>query len=129
MIRKGRRDTTEKQHKTENNEKHAAHEMSAKNEKHTENEKSKKIEAPERTNDTVHPFLFNSSLGVSPGVARRPGNLEGRLGQQSAAKDPLRRSMDGAACVLVSFGDAIRLKTTNLSARQCQTYLSENGPL
>ena len=46
MIPKGRRDTAEKQHKTENNEKYA---VSAKNEKRTENEKSKKIETPERT--------------------------------------------------------------------------------
>ena len=35
--------------------------------------------------------------------------------------------MDGAACVLVLFGNAIRVKTTNLSARRCQAYLSENG--
>ena len=59
MIRKVRRDTTEKQRKTENNEKYAAREMSAKNEKHTENEKSKNIETPERTYDTVHPFLLS----------------------------------------------------------------------
>ena len=59
MIRKGRRDTTEQPHKTENNEKYAAHEMSAKNEKHTENEKRKKIETPVRTNDTVYPFLLS----------------------------------------------------------------------
>ena len=59
MIRKGRRDPAEQQHKIENNEKYAAREMSAKNEKHTENEKRKKIETPERTDDTVHPFLPN----------------------------------------------------------------------
>ena len=59
MIRKVSRGTAEQQRKTENNEKYAAREMSAKNEKHTENEKGKKIETPERTDDTVHPFLLN----------------------------------------------------------------------